>query len=198
MPKQPDRRGHHMTSAGGPARRPEAGAGAAHVRAGDVGVAGGTPGRRVDELAVPAAQVGSPRRPRNGDGGRGHVAGLGAGGSARRDCQAERILGKKTLENEILRDAVELSVEKVDRPLALAAQGDAVKTVCDTLGVARSNLNQRRCSPADCVDGRSDRTASSIPVCWRTSPPRLPASKLRLAACGRWSIEPGVRTVAGR
>jgi len=36
-----------------------------------------------------------------------------------------------------------------------------MKAVCDTLGVARSNLHQRKRRRADWVDGRSDRTPSS-------------------------------------
>lgn len=53
--------------------------------------------------------------------------------------ELQRLLGKKTLENEILREALELA--HPDVALALARSGrHAVKTIADTLGVARSNL----------------------------------------------------------
>jgi transposase InsO family protein len=58
--------------------------------------------------------------------------------------ELQRVLGKKTMENEILREAVKVAHEKTDIAVAVAATGRfAVKTVADTLGVARSNLVER-------------------------------------------------------
>ncbi len=58
--------------------------------------------------------------------------------------ELERVLGKKTLENEILREAVKVAHEKTDLELAfIARRGFAVKTVADTLGVSRSQLYSR-------------------------------------------------------
>ena len=56
--------------------------------------------------------------------------------------ELQRLLGKKTLENEVLRDALDLVQPKKSAvAVALAGTGrHAVKTITDTLGVARSNL----------------------------------------------------------
>jgi hypothetical protein len=45
------------------------------------------------------------------------------------------VLGKKTLENEILKQALEYAAEKVECALALAARRRPVKTLCRVLGV---------------------------------------------------------------
>ncbi|MPW11607.1 IS3 family transposase [Paraburkholderia sp. CNPSo 3155] len=72
--------------------------------------------------------------------------------------ELQRLLGKKTMENEILREAMEGGeVAKMDCALALIAGGRAVKQVCDVLGVARSNVAARLARPADWQDGRSAR-----------------------------------------
>ncbi|WP_090812064.1 IS3 family transposase [Paraburkholderia tuberum] len=72
--------------------------------------------------------------------------------------ELQRLLGKKTMENEILRDAVEGgAVAKMDCALTLIAGGRAVKQVCDVLSVARSNVAARLARPADWQDGRSAR-----------------------------------------
>ncbi len=53
-------------------------------------------------------------------------------------------MGKKTLENEILREAVKVAHEKTDLALAvITRRGFAVKIVTDTLGVSRSQLHSR-------------------------------------------------------
>ncbi len=58
--------------------------------------------------------------------------------------ELERVLGKKTLENEILREAVKVAHEKTDLALAvIARRGFAMKTVADSLGVSRSQLHAR-------------------------------------------------------
>jgi transposase-like protein len=56
--------------------------------------------------------------------------------------ELQRLLGKKTLENEILREALDLvQPKKTAVAVALArSRGYAVKTVAEALGVARSNL----------------------------------------------------------
>ena len=56
----------------------------------------------------------------------------------------ERLLGRKTLENEILKEALELARPKKP-PLRLSSwrRGRfAMKAIADTLGVARSNLGR--------------------------------------------------------
>lgn len=74
-------------------------------------------------------------------------------------AKLQRILGKKTLENEILKEAVEYAAEKkVDCALALVAEGRGVKPVCDALGVARSNLHARAHRPKHWRDARKGRT----------------------------------------
>ncbi|WP_244426287.1 IS3 family transposase, partial [Rhizobium mesoamericanum] len=59
--------------------------------------------------------------------------------------ELERILGRKTLENEILREApVQSPVKKTDIAADLVAEGRfPMKAVADTLGVSRSNLIER-------------------------------------------------------
>lgn len=63
--------------------------------------------------------------------------------------ELQRLLGKKTMGNEILKDAVKLAHEKkTDLAYALAAQGGhPVKRLCETLGVARSNIVERGKKP---------------------------------------------------
>ncbi|MDO3623759.1 IS3 family transposase [Ralstonia pseudosolanacearum] len=72
--------------------------------------------------------------------------------------ELRRMLGKKTMENEILREAVEYGrAKKLDCALAIVAGGRPVKQVCEVLGVARSNVAAMRTRPADWRDGRTAR-----------------------------------------
>ncbi|WP_288845551.1 IS3 family transposase [uncultured Paraburkholderia sp.] len=72
--------------------------------------------------------------------------------------ELQRLLGKKTMENEILREAVEVAKSpKMDCALTIIAGGRPVKQVCDVLGVARSNVTARLARPANWQDGRSAR-----------------------------------------
>ncbi|WP_086004916.1 IS3 family transposase [Ralstonia solanacearum] len=72
--------------------------------------------------------------------------------------ELQRMLGKKTMENEILREAVEYGrAKKLDSALAIVAGGRPVKQVCEVLGVARSNVAAKRARPADWCDGRTAR-----------------------------------------
>ncbi|MCZ8221113.1 MAG: IS3 family transposase [Acidovorax sp.] len=74
-------------------------------------------------------------------------------------AKLQRVLGKKTLENEILKEAVEYAGrKKVDCALALVARGRPVKRVCRTMGLARSHLKDLLKRSADWTDGRSHRT----------------------------------------
>jgi hypothetical protein len=54
----------------------------------------------------------------------------------------ERLLGRKTMEVEILKEALDLARAKTDLAVA-AAGGYPVKRIAETLGVARSNLVER-------------------------------------------------------
>jgi hypothetical protein len=55
--------------------------------------------------------------------------------------ELQRLLGKKALENESLREALDLAQPKTAVSLALIGSGrHAMKRVADTLGVARSDL----------------------------------------------------------
>ncbi|MGC2971772.1 IS3 family transposase [Paraburkholderia aspalathi] len=72
--------------------------------------------------------------------------------------ELQRLLGKKTQEAEILKEAVEYGrFKKLDCALALTARGRPMKTVCDVLGVARSALAVRKARPSDWKDGRRAR-----------------------------------------
>jgi hypothetical protein len=56
----------------------------------------------------------------------------------KRICQLERVLVKKTPENEILTEAAKLAMKKTDLAHALAAPGRfAMKGMADAMGVAR-------------------------------------------------------------
>ncbi|OWT57678.1 IS3 family transposase [Candidimonas nitroreducens] len=69
--------------------------------------------------------------------------------------ERQRMLGKKTMENEILREAVEYGrFKKMGCALALVARGRPVKRVCEVLGVARSNMAVRLARSQDWRDGR--------------------------------------------
>ena len=58
--------------------------------------------------------------------------------------ELERLLGRKTLEVEILNEALELArAKKRSRRQALCRRRFPMKTVTDTLGVARSNIAER-------------------------------------------------------
>ncbi|MDO3529983.1 IS3 family transposase [Ralstonia pseudosolanacearum] len=72
--------------------------------------------------------------------------------------ELQRMLGKKTMENEILREAVEYGRAKkwIARSPSLQG-GRPVKQVCEVLGVARSNVAAMRTRPADWRDGRTAR-----------------------------------------
>ncbi|AVS71618.1 IS3 family transposase [Paracidovorax avenae] len=74
-------------------------------------------------------------------------------------AKLQRVLGKKTLENEILKEAVEYAGrKKVDCALALVARGRPVKTVCRTMGLARSHVRDLLGRDEDWRDGRRHRT----------------------------------------
>ncbi|WP_211222765.1 IS3 family transposase [Paludibacterium yongneupense] len=72
--------------------------------------------------------------------------------------ELQRLLGKKTMENEILKEAVEIArAKKLDCALTLIAGGRPVAPVCASLGLARSNVIRRVSRPVDWRDGRSCR-----------------------------------------
>jgi transposase len=57
--------------------------------------------------------------------------------------ELERVLGKKTLENEILREAVKVAQKTEVAVAVITRRGFAVNTGADTLGVSRSQLHSR-------------------------------------------------------
>ena len=60
--------------------------------------------------------------------------------------ELQRLLGRKTMEVEILREALDFAKDskKTDAAVAVAAEGRfPMKVVCETLGVARSNAAMR-------------------------------------------------------
>ncbi|AYZ98903.1 IS3 family transposase [Burkholderia sp. AU29985] len=75
--------------------------------------------------------------------------------------ELQRLLGKKTLEVEILKEAVEWGrFKKPDCALALAAGGRPMKTVCEVLGVARAAVAVKRVRSSDWRDGRRARVTN--------------------------------------
>jgi len=60
--------------------------------------------------------------------------------------ELQRLLGKKTMEGEILKEALEIASWSKKTPVALALVAEgwfAMTAVCETLGVARSNIAER-------------------------------------------------------
>ena len=92
--------------------------------------------------------------------------------------ELQRLLGKKTLENEILRDALGSgTAKKTAVAVALArSRGHPVKRVAETLGVARSNLIIQAQRPRH---GAEAGTRSRKPSCWLRSRLRSPGSRPR-------------------
>ncbi len=73
----------------------------------------------------------------------------------RRIKQLEGALGRKTLENEILKKAVDFAkAKKVDYALACIARGLPVRAVCMALGVSRSNVLTKKTRSSDWADLR--------------------------------------------
>jgi len=70
-------------------------------------------------------------------------------------AQLQRVLGTKTMEAEILREAIKVAREKVDCSLTVIGQRWQAKPVCAGFGVARSNVIDRLARPADWVDSRT-------------------------------------------
>ncbi|NVM42324.1 IS3 family transposase [Ochrobactrum intermedium] len=71
--------------------------------------------------------------------------------------ELQRLLGKKTMEGEILKEALEIAngPKKTTAALNLAAQGRfAMKALCETLGVARSNIAARATGTLSRARGR--------------------------------------------
>lgn len=74
-------------------------------------------------------------------------------------AKLQRVLGKKSLENEILEEAVEYAAEKkVGCALALLARGWSMTAVCQARGLVRSNVHALRSRLAPWVDGRTQPT----------------------------------------
>jgi transposase-like protein len=74
----------------------------------------------------------------------------------RRIKQLEVALGRKTLENEILKEAVDFAKAiKLDFALACIAWGRAIRTVCMELGVSRSNVLTKKTRSSDWADLRN-------------------------------------------
>ncbi|WP_273829058.1 IS3 family transposase [Pseudomonas sp. SBT1-2] len=73
--------------------------------------------------------------------------------------ELQRMLGKKTMEAEILKEAVEIArSRKLDCALTLVAGGRPVKAVSESLGVARSQLTARLKQPTPGAQPRRRRT----------------------------------------
>ncbi|HBW7829675.1 TPA: IS3 family transposase [Klebsiella pneumoniae] len=72
--------------------------------------------------------------------------------------ELQRLLGKKTMENEILKEAVEYGKgKKMDCARTLIARGRRVKPVSEALGVSRAQLSLYRYRQTDWQDGRMQR-----------------------------------------
>ncbi|RVQ36443.1 IS3 family transposase [Sinorhizobium meliloti] len=71
--------------------------------------------------------------------------------------ELQRLLGKKTMESEILKEALEIAggPKKADVALDLSSEGNfGMKAVCETLGVARSNIAARAANSPSRARGR--------------------------------------------
>ena len=79
-------------------------------------------------------------------------------------AKLQRVFGKKTLEKEILQEALEYAAEIVACALALAARGRPVKTVGRTMGLARSHVRELLGPEDGWTDERSHRPADADEV----------------------------------
>ncbi|EPD6777329.1 MULTISPECIES: IS3 family transposase [Salmonella] len=69
--------------------------------------------------------------------------------------ELQRLLGKKTMEAEILKEAVEFGrAKKLDCACALVARGRRLNDVCRSIGVSRAQLSIRVHRPSDWQDHR--------------------------------------------
>jgi len=113
-------------------------------------------------------------------------------------AKLQRVLGTKTLENEILKEAVEYAAgKKVDCALALVAQGRRpMKTVCQALGLARSHVHAVAKRSVSWQDRRSARTcAGDLELLndIRSQIAHLTSYGYRRAcACTRWPPDAGL------
>ena len=88
----------------------------------------------------------------------------------------ERLLGRKTMENEILRRrSTSLAQKNGHRPCYLGAIRRTVNAVARTLGVARSHINERR---GRAVKPRGRIAGSRMPSSWRRSAASYPSRAL--------------------
>ncbi|MFM4122110.1 IS3 family transposase [Klebsiella pneumoniae subsp. ozaenae] len=72
--------------------------------------------------------------------------------------ELQRLLGKKTMENELLKEAVEYGrPKKVDSARALVAKGRGIALVSRTMGVSRAQLSLRINRSVDWQDRRCNR-----------------------------------------
>lgn len=134
------------------------------LRAGKIGFDGRAPARREPEPAVPLAQALLGREPVSGQGWRRSCPCIGFGQCTQADRELQRMLGKKTTENENVCEAVEYGRAEMDSALAFAAGGRPVKLVCEVLGVSRSNVSARLSCPATWRDGRQSRHTDDASV----------------------------------
>jgi transposase-like protein len=78
--------------------------------------------------------------------------------------ELQRLLGTKTMEVEILREAVEYGRAKKLVALTIAAGGRPMKTLCEVLGVSRSNLAVKSKRAAEWVDQRKMPAMDDMPL----------------------------------
>ncbi len=81
--------------------------------------------------------------------------------------ELQRLLGKKTMENELLKEAVEYGRAKVDRARALIARGWGVSLVSRCLRVSRAQLHVILRRTDDWMDGRRSRHTDDTDVLLR-------------------------------
>jgi hypothetical protein len=107
--------------------------------------------------AVPVAQAGTRRRTDSRLGWRGSGAASELAAARAEIAKLQRVLGKKTLENEILRKQWSTPPKKwiARSPLG---RGRPVKAVCVALGLARSNIHRLHARPESWGDARTRRT----------------------------------------
>ncbi len=107
--------------------------------------------------------------------------------------ELQRLLGKKTVEVEVLREAVEYGRAKKLIALAIAAGGRPLKTVCEVLGVSRSNLAVKLTRPADWVDQREKPALDDVSLAASFESSSPSCQRMATGVHGRCRGEDGTR-----
>jgi transposase len=114
--------------------------------------------------------------------------------------ELQRLLGKKTMEGEILKEALEIATgpKKTSVALVVIAEGRFPMTaVCETLGVARSNMAERGKQPPSKARGRPPLADDELVMRSKRSSARCRPIDI-VGFMRFYAVKPATRTSHGR